>query len=277
MTKFLLLGSSGLLGNSFYNDLILSETDLVFYPTRNELDVTDSKALKRFISETSPDVIINCTGYNFVDKAELDEEHEACYELNVNVPKNLAILSDDIGFKLVHFSSDYVFDGELTQGYIETDPTSPINFYGSTKAMSEQAVMQNCDNFIIQRISGLFGPSKNNFVTYIATELRRGNTVKVVSDQVSNPTYSIDVVKATFDLVANHESGLFHTPNEDSVSWYELALEIAAVLKVSESLVIPISSTELNRLAKRPKCSILKNSRYIPLRSHLSALEEFLT
>jgi dTDP-4-dehydrorhamnose reductase len=188
----------------------------------------------------------------------------------------LAKLSTDLSFKFVQFSSDYVFNGESSIGYDEFAVTDPINFYGETKLLAENAIAQYSDNFIIQRISWLFGPNKTNFVDFVAKELIANNPVKIVTDQTGTPTYSCDVVKACLELLSINGSGIYHTTNAESVSWYELALEVCEALKVSKDLVQPILSTDLNRLAKRPACSILYTTRLNPLRSHKVALDDYL-
>jgi dTDP-4-dehydrorhamnose reductase len=274
--KIILLGSTGLLGSVFNAHYLDSKTDILFAPKRFELDLNDENLVYEYIKEISPDVVINCTGYNFVDQAEESSEQDLCYKLNVEIPSNLAKFSSDLDFKLVQFSSDYVFNGESKDGYDEFADTDPINYYGYTKLLAEREIAQNSSNFVIQRIAWLFGPNKTNFARYIAGELLENRPVRVVNDQFGTPTYSCDVVLATNSIIEQNLLGIFHTTNTGAVSWYELACVIAAFLGKSLDMVEPISSSELNRLAKRPHYSILYTTRLDPMSDGKSALKKYL-
>lgn len=272
----MLLGSTGLLGSAFYS-YMKSGNYLFVSPNRSELDLLDFDKLEKFIHDYSPTYIINCAGYNLVDKAEESIYKDLCFNLNVELPRSLACFANKYNAKLAHFSSDYVFDGNNTVGYTEDDKRNPINHYGYTKMLSEDAVLNNSPNALIQRISWLFGPYKDNFVSFICAQLNSGGPVKAICDQYGKPTYTFDVVKATLSLLQGDYFGVFHTPNSDSCSWYELAEAIRAHYGASTELVHPIEAADLNRLAVRPKYSILNSIKIPSLRSHKEALDEYLT
>lgn len=275
MRKVLLLGSTGLLGNAFFERLNSDLEISLTAPISAELNLTDFDAVTSFIESLRPEIVINATGYNFVDKAELQEEQELCLMLNTKVPGELARLSRKYDFKFFQFSSDYVFDGESSTGYDEKAQTNPINYYGYSKAEGEKLVIANADKYFIIRISWLFGPGKSNFVTTMINLSKNKSEISVVNDQFGKPTYTKDVVDSVLKMFESADFGIFHLPNEAPVSWYEFAQEIFAETGWN-GLLKPISSVEFNSFTKRPKYSMLLNSKLPLQRSHTEALNDYL-
>ena len=281
--KVVLFGKNGLLGSQFNSQLKGVE---LFGFGHEDVDVTDFKQLDRVFGEISPDVVINCTGYTRVDDAE-DDEKEA-FKLNAEAPKNMAKLCDKFGSVLIHFSTDYVFDGRKIppDGYDEKCVPNPLNIYGESKFLGEEGVISGTKRFYIIRTSWLYGPNGKNFVD---TMLRLGKEVvsgerdrlKVVDDQSGSPTYSADLAGAVIehfvvkDLGKALPSGIYHLTNDGFTNWHEFAVEIfeLAGMKVE---VKPISSREYPTAAQRPKNSILINTKLPKLRGWKEALKDCL-
>lgn len=269
MNKVLLLGASGLLGQA-----VNAAFDYVS-PKSSELDVTNIDQLNSFVSELRPSLVINCTGYNAVDDAELPENRESVFMLNETGPENLARLSTEYDYKLVQFSSDYVFNGENLDGYLEDAEVGPINVYGESKLAGERAVMDNSSKYFIVRISWLFGPGKRNFVTTMLDLSESNSELNVVNDQFGKPTYTVDVANALPLFTDTNDYGIYHLPNEDSVSWFDFARDVFTAAD-KDVTVKPVSSDEFKRLAKRPKSSILVNSKLPKQRSYREALNDYI-
>jgi dTDP-4-dehydrorhamnose reductase len=272
MRKVLLLGSSGLLGQAVKSEF--SDLELIC-PLHNELDVTDFTSLGDYINCIKPDTVINCTGFNAVDDAEKPEFYKGVFLLNAEVPRNLALYSLKYNFKLLQFSSDYVFDGLNADGYNEDSVCSPLNVYGSSKLAGEKFISSNCEKYFIIRISWLFGPGKSNFVSTMLDLAKTHEIINVVSDQFGKPTYSKDVASALRLFTDSTDYGIYHLPNEGSVSWHEFAENIFRIsgssVKVKES-----TSQDFKRLAERPKSSILVNSKLPKQRNYKEALTEYI-
>jgi dTDP-4-dehydrorhamnose reductase len=208
-----------------------------------------------------------------VDEAE--NERDIAMEVNAKSVGNLAKLCEEMDAKLIHFSTDYVFDGESEEGYREDAQTNPINFYGKTKLEGEKAIEESGCEFALIRLSWLFGEGKN-FVNTMLDLGRENKEVKVVEDQKGKPTYAKDLAQATKKIILENQSGIFHLPNEGETTWSEFAKKIFEIAKMSVK-VIPIKSDEWKTLAKRPKNSTLLNTKLAKLRNWEEALREFLT
>lgn len=300
--KILLLGKNGMLGSQF--DKLLDGFELFSFG-HEDLDVTDYRSLEKFFGDISPDVVINCTGYTDVDGAE-NNKGEA-FELNAETPKNLAKLCDKYGAVLIHFSTDYVFDGRKTppDGYDEKCVPNPLNVYGESKFLGEEAVIGGTKKFYIIRTSWLYGKNGKNFID---TMLRLGKEVvsgerdglKVVNDQFGSPTYTYDLAKAVVDnFVVGHEVcsrvdgsgsvgvgipakrgslpfGIYHLTNDGFTNWHEFAVRIFELVGIKVE-VASISSREYPCDANRPKNSILINKKLEKSRRWDDALKEYLT
>ena len=273
--KVLLFGKKGLLGSEFCKQL--SELDNIdFYPlTREDCNVTQFYDVKTTVEEIKPNIIINCTGYTKVDNAE--REREVAFTVNSDAVENMARALDLEGGVLIHFSTDYVFDGKK-DFYNEDDLTCPLNVYGESKASGESKIRSVGVKHYIVRTSWLFGPTGKNFVDGMIDLASNHSRLQVVNDQEGCPTYTVDLVKSVIDqfvLNSDREYGTYHVTKYGSTSWYDFA---RAIFRINNTKiqVEPITSEEFNRPAERPKKSILQNNKLIDLRSWEDALKEYL-
>lgn len=269
--RILLLGKNGMLGQAILSELAQNH-DVHGY-AHSDCDVTNLATLEKVIQHTRPEVVINATGYTQVDKAEV--ERDAAFAVNAAAVGNLCKILAKTGVPLVHFSTDYVFDGTKTGGYEELDSTSPISIYGESKAEGEKEIIKNLKNFFLIRTAWLYGPGGKNFVDTMIGLASRAQPIRVVNDQVGNPTLTTDLANAISRLLNTKDYGIYHLVNDGSCSWYDFALEIFHQLGLPQE-VIPITSHELNRPAKRPKNSILINSKFPKLRQWKEALSQYL-
>jgi len=264
--KILILGAYGMLGSDLVK--VLSPLYDVIAWGHGDIDVTDENAVKVSVSEINPDIIINATGYTNVDGAE--KNPEGAFALNGDAVKYL----NDLGIVLVHYSTDYVFDGEKDSEYEEEDETCPINVYGKSKLRGEQSM--NKKSYLI-RTSWLYGRSGNNFVETMLSLAKNRNEIKVVNDQIGKPTYTLDLATATAKLISDTAPfGTYHLVNEGTMSWYDFAKEIFEISGANVKLT-PVASSEFSRPAMRPKNSALKNTKRPLLRSATEALRDYLT
>ena len=246
--KVFVTGGAGQLGYDLIRELNSRGYNDVFAPTKEELDITDTKKVEEVITDYKPDVIYHCAAYTAVDKAE--ENKELCYNINVNGTKNIVEAAKKLGSKVVYISTDYVFDGEKEGLYVPNDLTEPVNYYGLTKLGGEKEVSK-LDNYLIVRISWIFGINGNNFVKTMLKLSESRNEINVVSDQVGSPTYTKDLSRLLVDMVENDKIGIFHATNEEFCSWYEFAKYIFEVNGV-EIKVNPILTKDYVTVAKRP-------------------------
>lgn len=272
--KVLLLGKTGLIGSALFSEFEKSSDDfIVVAPSHIECDVTRTKELLQYVRGHMPDVIINATGYTAVDKAE--EEPDMAQKLNAEAVRGLAKIAAGLDIPLVHFSTDYVFDGSRKQGYSESDSPAPISVYGSSKAAGEKALTENLKKYYLVRTAWVYGSGGKNFVDTILERARTGEPLRVVGDQFGSPTYSVDLAQAVLRLLQGQKYGIYHLVNSGETSWYEFAVEIFHQLGIPQK-IIPITSEQLNRPAKRPQYSLLKNTKLPPLRHWKEALSEYL-
>ena len=246
--KFFITGGNGQLGYDVKRELQNRGYTDILAPTREELDITNEDAVKKMIREYHPSVIFHCAAYTAVDKAE--EEMEACYQVNVLGTKYLTEAAKEVDAKIIYISTDYVFDGTKEGIYQIEDKTCPINYYGKTKYLGENFVLEY-DNHIIVRISWVFGIHGKNF---IKTMLNLANTHKelnVVCDQIGSPTYTKDLAGLLVNMFLSNVKGLYHATNEGYCSWYEFA---EFIFKESRKKVHvhPILTKDYKTIAKRP-------------------------
>lgn len=279
-----IIGSEGMLGKSFIQHW-KDRADLITSNHR-QVDITDESAILEFTNKYRPDVWINCTGYTQVDLAQTHEKE--AFACNSDAPFNLAKAASKLENEyykplLIHFSTDYVFDGVASKPYTESDKPHPISVYGKSKFEGENRLMQNYKNFLLFRLSWLFGNYGHHFVKTMLGLMQTNELVKVVDDQIARPTYCNDVADTTWNMLEYR--GLYHFCNSEAVSWHGFAQEIAhqarmlgASLKVQ--LIEPISSSELGRPATRPSYSVLDTSLIestgIKIRPWTQALQECL-
>lgn len=260
MKKILVTGANGQLGSEFR---FLSNFDNQYkwiFTDRGELDLMDLKNLKDKISIINPDILINCAAYTAVDKAE--SEIELADILNHQAVEIMAEWTLDNDCKLIHVSTDYVFDGASSIALSEDSLTAPINIYGKTKLAGEIACLKGNPQSIIIRTSWVYSSYGANFVKTMLRLLKEKDTLNVVNDQIGSPTYAADLAQAIFAIInhANWQPGVFNYSNDGEISWYEFALAIqeisGLVCKVSG-----ISSSQYPTPAKRPAFSLLNKSK----------------
>ncbi len=262
--KVLLTGSNGLLGQAI-TSIFSRESDIELIQTSAEeksyldygytyktLDITQKDDVKKNVEFYEPDVIINCAAFTNVDKCET--ERELTWKINVDGVKNLIIAARRSQSKIVHFSSDYVFDGK-NGPYIESSVPNPISFYGREKLASENSLITSDIRFTIIRTLVLFGIGNNvkpNFALWMLEELRNNRPVNIVTDQISNVTMIDDLAFGTLKIVEKDCSGIYNIAGSDILSRYDFAMKMCEVFKLNKSLVMPITTAMLNQPAPRP-------------------------
>nr|WP_157093653.1 dTDP-4-dehydrorhamnose reductase [Vagococcus teuberi] len=250
----LITGAKGQLGRELTNLLKQQNIDFIAYDSQ-EMDITDFDKTLSIIKDIKPSVVYHCAAYTAVDLAE-DEGKEMNYLVNVDGTKNVAQACKEVGATLVYISTDYVFDGKAREvPYIETDKTSPINEYGKTKLLGEQAVQDILNNYYIIRTSWVFGEYGNNFVYTMKKLAKTNDKLMVVNDQVGRPTWTKSLAEFMTYLVQNNcEYGTYHFSNDDTCTWYEFAQEI---LQDDNVTISPVTSDQFITKAKRPEYSIM--------------------
>lgn len=246
---------------------------------RADFDIFDTAAMGSFLDEFQPDWLVNAVAYTAVDKAE-DEPVEAA-RVNKCLPALLGRLCADRSIGLLHFSTDFVFDGKKNTPYTEEDAPNPTSVYGQTKLDGEKALTSlNLPRLIIARVAWLFGPGKKNFVRTILNLAKDRAELKVVHDQIGSPSCTLDLAGYAVALVQAEATGLFHLGNAGRASWCELASEAVSAAGY-ECQVLPITSAEYPLKAPRPAYSVLDTSKFtqatgVAPRSWLQALREYV-
>lgn len=246
-----------------------------------ELDVCDYQKLAKKFVEIRPELVINCTAYTAVDEAE--KNRDLAFRINAGAVGELAKLCKKIDAVLIHFSTDYVFDGRKADGYKEDDLTGPINVYGESKLAGEKLLKENLQKFYLIRTSWLFGKNGKNFVDTMLkfgeNAVKNNTELKVVNDQIGSPTYTHDLVKAVIgNFVENNSKlpfGIYHLTNSGICSWYDFAKKIFEIKKMSVR-ILPVTIDQFPRTAKRPSYSILLNSKLPASRPWSEAVEAYL-
>lgn len=258
--KVLLTGANGQLGHCF-QDVFPSDWS-IFTANRQQLDITDFNAVEAYIANHRPDAIVNAAAYTAVDRAE--DEYELAYKVNVIGAENLAILAKKYHAKLIHISTDYVFDGNKNLPYLETDLTSPINVYGKTKRKGELAVLQHESNAIVIRTSWVFSEYGNNFVKTMLKLAATRTELSIINDQLGCPTYAGDIANIIIAMLRNNsQGGIYHFCGDQCVTWFQFAIKIFSVanalnLMVNKDLNIkPILTADYPTKAQRPLYSVL--------------------
>ena len=259
--KVLIVGSKGMLGQELAKSF--AKFDLTLWD-KEEIDITNAEQVKKMIKDLSPDLVINAAAYNAVD--DIEENYDLAQKVNVDGPINLAKTAGEEGAVFVHYSTDYVFDGQKQDGYFEHDLPSPISRYGESKFLGEEVLEHNPAGFVI-RSSRLFGlPAKSDggkksFIELMLKLADEKDELEIVDEEVSNPTYVVDLAEATKDLTTgNYHPGIYHITNEGGCTWCEFAIEIFSQAKKTVK-VKPVPSSRFPRPAKRPARSSLQNTK----------------
>lgn len=260
--RAVVFGVSGQLGVELETEL-LSRGYKVAGFDRAAVDITDAAAVERALADFDAHLVFNCAAYNQVDVAE--KEPLAAYQVNALAVRNLALACRQIDARLVHFSTDYVFDGTLGRPYIEEDRTHPLGAYAVSKLAGELYAKAYLDHALVVRTSGVFGPgglhtARGNFVELMLRLAGAGQTIRVVEDHVASPTFAPYLAARTLDLIERDASGVYHVGGGAPISWFDFAKLIFEVTEVAAQLQ-PTSEREYRTPARRPKFSALSNSK----------------
>ncbi len=275
--KIIVTGSKGQLGTDVISELEKNGIEAVGADLP-ELDITDSEAVERFVSESKADAVIHCAAFTNVDIAETDKE--ICRRVNAYGTLNIARSCAKHNMKILYISTDYVFSGEGDVPFETDSPTKPCNYYGESKLAGEKAVTENCDKYFIVRISWVFGENGKNFVKTMLRLSKERKEITVVNDQIGSPTYTKDLSKLLCNMVVTEKYGTYHASNEGFCSWAEFASKIME-LSGEKTKIIPVTSDEYKSVAKRPSNSRLSKSSlddsgFARLPHWQDALERFL-
>ena len=262
--KIMILGANGFTGRRILKRLsskhqvlacslhpdILPEEGYEFHILDMQ-NVDDTDAL---LNNFRPDVIINASAMSVVDYCE--QHPEEAYALNVTAVKHLAEYSQSNSCRLIHLSTDFVFDGTATEAYTETDTTNPINYYGKTKQWSEEVIEQACTNYAIARIEVVYGKPFNgqhgNIVHLVKNRLENGQSIRVVSDQFRSPTWVEDIANAIEKLLSNQYQGIYHICGGETLSVADFAFRVAQYFHLDSSLIEPVTTEEMKEATPRP-------------------------
>ena len=268
--RIIIFGAGGMLGTDlaktfkYYN---------VYAFSKIQADITNKKIVFEKINKINPRIVVNSAAYTDVDGCEKNKNQ--AFNVNGKAVKIIAEACKKNNIPLLHISTDYVFDGKKN-GYKENDKTNPVNIYGKSKALGEKHLAETLDKYYLIRTSWLFGKRGKNFVGTILRLAKEKKELKVVNDQFGRPTYAKDLANKIKEIVeAKMPFGTYHITNSGTCTWFQFAKKIIEFRKLNARLK-PIMSEELNRPAKRPKCSVLLNTKLLPLRHWHPALKDYL-
>jgi dTDP-4-dehydrorhamnose reductase len=242
-----------------------------------ELDITDPAAVARAFDDVRPDWVINATAYTAVDRAET--ERALAFAVNGDAVAGLVRECEARGAGIVHYGTDYVFDGNGTRPWREDDATAPLNAYGESKLAGERAVLEGRARHLMLRTQWLYGEHGKSFPRTMWERATAGQPTRVVSDQHGSPTYTVDLARATWALLGSEETGLFHATNAGEATWYDVAARVFAAAGRAE-LLSPCATSDYPTPARRPAYSVLDGARLraagVVMRPWTEALDEFL-
>ena len=255
--RYLILGANGQLGKQFAK-MLAARHEKIVAPEEKECDITKSDSIARIVETVMPTVVINCAAYNAVDLSE--QQRDLAYLINAEAVKNISTICRRNAIFLIHYSSDYVFDGRKEALYIEQDFPHPLNVYGASKLAGEEAVQTLAGKFLLFRTSWVFGNGTQNFIHKLMQWSKKNSTLKLSSDEVSVPTSTNDLVTYTIAALGKGLTGLYHLTNSDYASRYEWGRYIAKKLALS-STIIPVPMSTFPSSAKRPVFSAMSNQK----------------
>ncbi len=258
--KIAILGANGQLGHDLQPALHSHDVTPL---TRNEIDVTNFSRTRDLLLEMCPDLILNTTAYHRVDDCETHPE--LAYQVNALAVLNLLRVTNDLDAVLIHISTDYVFDGAAKQPYTEDAVPFPLSVYANSKLSGEFLVRALCKKYFLVRTCGLYGRAGSqgkggNFVETMIAKAKRGESIRVVNDQVVTPTYTVDLAHQIAQVLPLEQYGLYHMTNEGSCTWYEFACAIFQLSEIDAALT-PTTSDVYKAPAIRPRYSVLENAR----------------
>jgi len=255
--KFLITGAKGQLASDFPAALKDFNHEVLALG-REGLDISDPDCVMKTVSRYQPDVVLNCAAYNLVDKAE--EEPVVAFRVNAKGVKNLAAVCKKNNILLVHYGSDYVFDGTKEDFYKEEDDPNPVNIYGESKLEGERRLKDETDKFLILRLSWVFGEGQQNFLYKLTEWAKKNRIIRIVSDQISVPTYTKDIVSLTLFAINKGLRGTYHLTNSGYASRYEVARYFTERMGL-DNLILPVNSDYFPVPAKRPYFSAMSNRK----------------
>lgn len=260
MTTILITGSNGQLGNEMQQAAVRFPDFNYIYTDVAELDICDKGALDAFVKANNVNVIVNCAAYTAVDKAE--DDVELCYKINRDAVRNIAEVASENKVKVVHVSTDYVFDGTNYLPYTEDMPVCPATVYGKSKLEGEQALLENCKESVILRTAWLYSSFGNNFVKTMMKLGTERDSLGVIFDQVGTPTYAADLADAILQLLSNKTfvPGIYHFSDEGVCSWYDFTKTIHRMANISCD-VKPIETKDYPARTPRPHFSVLNKAK----------------
>jgi len=275
--KVLVVGCRGMLGTDLM--AALGPSYDVYGADLPELDITKPEQCMEKVKKIRPDVILNAAAFTRVDACET--RREEAFLVNGHGAGNLAEAAASIGSSLIHYSTDYVFDGRKQEPYQEEDLPNPLSVYGKSKLLGENLIREYCPNHMILRTSWLFGKNGANFIRTIVDLARSGKPLRVVNDQQGSPTYSLDLAVHTRMMIEAGCRGTYHGTNSGSCTWYDLARNALGSAGIRDIAVTPVTSEEFQRPAPRPANSILANSHLQreglpPMRPWQAAAREYV-
>ena len=260
MTKILVTGSNGQLAQCL-KDVVKHHDELdIDFRDLTGLDITNKQQLESYFSNNELDYCINCAAYTAVDLAE--EQSDLAYAVNAEGPKNLALICKEYQVKLVHISTDFVFDGQKRTPYLETDSPNPLGVYGASKWLGERNIQKNMNEYFIIRTSWLYSEYGNNFIKTMLKFSETREEISIVSDQIGSPTYAGDLAEAIIKIVLSSSTiyGVYHYSNSGAISWYDFAVEIFKNFG-KKIEVKPIKTKYYPTAARRPEFSVLDTTK----------------
>lgn len=254
--KYIIAGASGQLAKEFIETLKNKNIDFVA-PSEQEFDITNKEKISKIVSQCKPDIILNCAAYNNVEQAEVD--NTCAYLINHKALQNLVEISKENNIKLIHFGTDYVFDGTKNDFYTEQDIPNPLNEYGKSKLAGEQEVLKY-SNSLVLRLSWVIGNGKQNFLYKLSQWVQKTNKLNISCDEISIPTFTFDIVKYTLLAIDKNLTGLYHLTNSQKCSRYELAKEYINLMGYNAELT-PVPMSTFASKVKRPLQTPLSNKK----------------
>ena len=278
--KILVTGASGQLGQEFQNNISKSKDDF-YFTDEKELDITNKNHVLNYVSDNQIELIINCAAYTDVNGSETNKNK--AIKVNSYAIKNLVEICEEKKIKMIHFSTDYVYNSDNLNPINEDSNINPINYYGISKREGEKIIEKSSSDSIIIRTSWLYSMYGNNFVKTMIKKGENADKVYVINDQFGCPTYSKDLVDCTLNIIASNKFNkhkIYNFSNEGFTNWYEFTKKIFELKKITCD-VVPIDSNSYKTTATRPKFSVTDKSRIkdifnINIRSWDEALEEFI-
>ena len=276
-----MIGAKGMLGRDLMGVLLSSlPNDEIIGWDIEEIDIQKEEDTVFKIEKLRPDIMIHIAAYTDVDGCESNEEK--AFAVNAEGTKHVALTASRCQAKMVYLSTDYVFDGNKREPYLESDSPHPLSVYGRSKWKGEQYVQELVKDLLIVRTQWLFGRYGKNFVTSILRQAGEKRVLSIVNDQIGSPTYTVDLAKAISTLIQFDASGIFHVANSDLCTWYTFGQAILKLSGMDKVRVIPISSKELGHPAIRPSYSVLNCQKFkkktgVTLRPWSEALKEYLS